>query len=209
MASSAAHAARCPHCSCKYAVGLRLKRKRKKHHRPSPPWTNSRGCRGRHQERRLSSLVSRVPSPTRPRDSRVWAGSQAPRSLAGEVAVVISLSPSHGFAVAVGVRQAGKGARRLSKLQRTTVLVPVLCSCAAAAGLGEWKKDSALGLQSYLYFLLLGWAESYYLGSVTQDSTLELGKINPWVCRYGYTRNIPVSTNPMGMSLFPLTNLWV
>ena len=74
---------------------------------------------------------------------------------------------------------------------------------------GKMIERGALGFQSYLYFLLLGWAESYYLGSVTQDSTLELGKINPWVCRYGYTRNIPISTNPMGMSLFPLTNPWV
>jgi hypothetical protein len=66
---------------------------------------------------------------------------------------------------------------------------------------GKRERDrvrrGALALQSYLYFLLLGWAESYYLDYITQGSTVEPGKINPWVRGYGYTRNIPVPANPM------------
>jgi len=35
---------------------------------------------------------------------------------------------------------------------------------------------------------------------------MEPGKIYPWVHGYGYSRNIYVPANPMGMSFYPLTN---
>jgi hypothetical protein len=38
---------------------------------------------------------------------------------------------------------------------------------------------------------------------------IKVGKIYPWVCKYGYTGNVLVSANPMGMNFFALTNPWV
>jgi hypothetical protein len=39
--------------------------------------------------------------------------------------------------------------------------------------------------------------------------SIKVGKIYPWVYGYGYTGNVPVSANPMGMIFFALTNSWV